>query len=352
MKKLALALAAAALLLPGAARSAACSPLNCAPSQFTLAHGTLLGFRAEANKPVTVVDLNSGERKWVLPDGLVGANLLVHAAGRTLVWYDATTGARVGTAAMPDVEYSLAGVSQNGTRAVALRFAHGNTKIAVVSHTSTTTLTVPGVQWQVDALRGDNLFLIHYLKTGGYQVRLAHVGRGTLESKPLKDPHESGTIWGQPFSRLSSDDGTFLFTLYVGSNGGAMVHELNLKTASARCIDLPGTGDYASAATWTMQVSPDGKTLWMVSPGYGRVVAIDVASRKVRTSFRIQLVNWNNGTTPASTLSPDGTKIALADGETVALLDLTAKKIVQRDPAKKVIALGYAPDGSNLWHFV
>jgi hypothetical protein len=349
MKKLALALAAAALLLPGAARSAACSPLNCAPSQFTLAHGTLLGFRSMPNKPVTVVDLASGTKRWVLPAGLVGGNLLVHQNGRTLAWYDVSTGTRIGTALLPDVEYVLGGVSQDGTRAVATRRLHGNTRIAIVSRTSKKLLTVPGVRWGFDALYGNNLFLIHNFLTGGYEIRLLHVVSGRLERRPLKDPHESGRIWGSPFSRLSSDDRTYLFTLYIGSNGGAMVHELNVKSAIARCVDLPGTGDYGSAATWTMQVSPDGKTLWMVNPGYGRVVGIDVASRKVTTAFRIDLAYWNNGTTPASALSPDGTQIALADGETVALIDLSAKKIVQRDPAKKVIALGYAPDGATLW---
>lgn len=352
MKKLALALVAAALLLPGAARGAACSPLDCAPSQFTLAHGTLLGFRSQLNKPVTIVDLASGQKRWVLPAGLVGGHLLVHAEGRTLTWYDASAGVRIGSAAMPDVEYSLAGVSQDGTRAVALRVAHGNTKLAIVSRTSTRTLTVPGSLWQVDALRSDNLYLIQYLHTGGYRIRLVHVGSGKLEARPLKDPHESGTIWGSPFSRLSSDDGTYVFTLYIGPNGAAMVHELNLKTATARCIDLPGTGNYESATTWTMQLSRDGRTLWMVSPGYGRVVGIDVVSRKVRTAFRIDLAYWNSGGPPASALSPDGTHLAIADGETVALIDLAAKKVVQRTPAKKVIALGYTPDGSSLWHFV
>ena len=55
-----------------------------------------------------------------------------------------------------------------------------------------------------DALRGDKLFLIRYLSKGGYQVRLLDLATGKLRPKPLKDPHESGTIWGQPFSRLSS----------------------------------------------------------------------------------------------------------------------------------------------------
>ena len=60
MKRLLPFLALLALLLPGAARAAACSPLNCAPSQFALAHGTLLGFRTAALRPVKVVDLRTG----------------------------------------------------------------------------------------------------------------------------------------------------------------------------------------------------------------------------------------------------------------------------------------------------
>src|SRR5207247_8928897 len=85
MKRRLLVLTAALLLLPGAAVGAACSPLNCAPSQFTLAHGTLLGFRAAAAKPVTVVDLHTGKVKWVLPAGITGGNLLVHQDGASLV---------------------------------------------------------------------------------------------------------------------------------------------------------------------------------------------------------------------------------------------------------------------------
>ncbi len=45
MKYLLPVLAVAALVLPGAARTAACSPLDCAPSQFLLGHGTMLAVR-------------------------------------------------------------------------------------------------------------------------------------------------------------------------------------------------------------------------------------------------------------------------------------------------------------------
>ena len=84
-------------------------------------------------------------------------------------------------------------------------------------------------------------------------MRLLHVGvAASSTAKPLKDPHESGTIWGQPYSRLASTDGRYLFTLYIGSNGGSMIHALDLDTATARCIDLPGTGDYLASTAWAL----------------------------------------------------------------------------------------------------
>jgi hypothetical protein len=338
MKPLALVLAAAAaVVLPGAARAAACSPLNCAPSQFTLAHGTLLGFRTMVNKPVTVVDLKTGAFRWRVPAGLVGGNLLVHQDQGRLVWYDASRGARLYAASLPSVEYSLAGVSQNGTRAVAFSIVGTGTKAAVLSRDGEQTIALPGKQWQFDALRGNNLFLIKYLPLGGYQVRLVHVGSGKLEPRPLKDPHESGTIWGSPFSRLSSDDGRYVFTLYIGSNGGSMVHELDLK----------GTGNYGSATSTALLLSRDQRTLWAVSPGYGRVVGIDVHTRKVSTALRFSLPYWNLGNGTSAALAPDGRHLALADNEEVAIIGLAKGTIMQRGKAK-AIALGWSPDG-KLW---
>ena len=306
-----------------------------------------MGFRTAANRPVTVVDLTNGKAKFALPDGVNARNYLVHLEGQTVEWYDLTLGTKVQSIPV-GMEYSLKGASQDGARAVLQQSDQGGATFLVISKSGQQSVHVDGKQWDFDALRGDNLFLIHYLATGGYQVRLAHLASGRLEAKPLKDPHESGTIWGQPFSRLASANGQFLFTLYVGSNGGAMVHELDLKNGKARCIDLPGTGDYGAASTWTMQLSANGKTLWAVSPRYGRVVAIDVAARAVKAAFRIVLDGWFLGQGTSSVLAPDGNRIALADGETVAILDLGARKITSRTPGR-ALALGYSPDGTNLW---
>ena len=104
-------------------------------------------------------------------------------------------------------------------------------------------------------------------------MRLVHVGARPARGEAAQGPARVGDDLGLSRSRGSSSaDGRYLFTLYIGSNGGSMVHELDLKTATARCIDLPGTGDYASSTSWALVLAKDGRTLWAVSPGYGRVV--------------------------------------------------------------------------------
>jgi hypothetical protein len=346
MKRLALVLIAVALSAPAAAHAAACSPLNCAASQFSLANGTLMGFRAAVGKPVNVVDLRTGKTKFTLPAGIEARNVLVHLESHTVQWYDLTTGEKTQSVDV-GMEYSLKGVSQDGTRAVLEFSDNGGAFFLVVSKDGEqTTLHADGKQWDFDALNGDNLFLIHYLQTGGYEVRLAHVASKKVDAAPLKDPHESGIIWGAPFARLASANGQYVFTLYIGENGGAMIHALETAHAKARCIDLPGTGNYGSATTWTMQQR--GNTLWAVSPGYGRVVKIDINARKVMRAFRLQFAGWYLGKGTSGTLAPDGKHYAVADGETVAIVDLTARKLLSRTPSR-AIALGYSPDSASLW---
>jgi hypothetical protein len=339
--------AVAALVPPGTASAAACSPLTCAASQFSLG-GDLVGYRAAVSKPVRVVDVTTGKVRWTLPAGLAGGSLLVHQSGRTLTWYDARRGAADGSAELPDAEYSLAGVSQDGERAVATRVAPAGMVVRVVSRNGAQSLTLPGRQWEFDALWGDNLFLIHPLQAGGYQVRLAHPGTGVLEPTPLKDPHRSAIIWGFPFRRLSSADGRSLFTVYIASDGSAMIHALDLAHAKARCIDLPGSGDYGDAITWTLSLAPDGRTLWAASPGYGRIVAIDLRTQRVTKALRLALPSWTaGGTSTGSALSPDGAVLALTDGASVARVDLATGRVVGRTRAH-TLALAYSPAG-RLW---
>jgi hypothetical protein len=345
MTRLLLVLAAALLLLPGAASAAVCTPLNCAASQFTVGGNDLLAYRHTALGPVSVTSLRTGRVLHRVPGGFSGGTLLVHQrSGKTLQWFDLRTGRAQGLASLR-WKVRLAGVSQDGTRAIGFRLVpDGATTLVVASRSAVRTFVLPGRQWDFDALRGNNLFLVRYLSTGGYQVRYLDLQTGKLAPSPLKDPHESGTIWGVPFSRLASPDGAWLFPLSVASTGAALVHELDLGHATARCIDLPGTGDFLSASTWAMALSRDGKTLWAASPGYGRLVSLDVATRRVDSAFAFELPNWNRATGTRVALRDDGAALALANGEEIATLALTERKVLERSHAAST-AVGWTPTG-------
>lgn len=347
MTRLALVLAALALLLPGAARGAACSPLNCAPSQFVLAHGTMLAVRGSVDKPLRVIDLRTGKTRWRLPPGIVTRNTLVHQDGALITWYDLARGTRLRDATLqPKGAFSLVGTSQDASRVVLERSQGRSTTFAIVSRSSQRTVRLGGANWQFDALNGPYLYLIQTLRFG-YEVRLLDLRTNTLQKQPLKDPHESALITGIPFARASSPDGRYLFTLYIGSNGNAMIHELDTAAGFAYCIDLPGDGNFDAATTWALVPDTDNSTMWAVSVGYGRVVALDVAAHVVRSRFSFNSVYWwsNPGN---AVLAPDGQHIAVTDAGHTWFVDL-AKATVRRGPSHTAIALGFSPDERTLW---
>jgi hypothetical protein len=339
--------ALAAVLVTGSARAAACSPLSCAPSQFTLDRGTLLAVRGDVSKPVRVIDLRTGRTRWWLPAGVVTGDVLVHADGNLVTWFDAATGARIHDTLLPqNAPYALVGTSQDAQTAVLARTQHRSTSFALVTPARRRIVTLTGRNWQFDALNGRYLYLIRTLRYG-YQVRLYDLTTNRLQPQPLKDPHESALIQGIPFARASSADGRYLFTLYVGSNGNAMVHELDTASGFAYCIDLPGDGDFGAAITWALVPDERDGTLWAVSVGYGRVVGIDVASHVVRLHFSFQRATWTANAGVAA-LSPDGSQIAVTDAQHTWFVT-PASATVRRGPNHTAIALAYAPDQQRLW---
>jgi hypothetical protein len=347
VKRLILIAVLLAALVPASSRAGACSPLDCSPSQFTLARGSMLAVRIGVDQPLRVIDLRNGATRWRLPAGIVSGNVLVHQDRSLLTWYSLTTGARLRDAVIQQHgTFQLVGLAQNGQRAVLARTQHRSTTFAVVSPTAQRIVKLGGNRWSFDALNGDNFFLVRYLSRG-YEIRLVHLRSGVLAAKPLKDPKASSTIWGSPWSRQSSANGRYLFTLYVGSNGAAMVHVLDTRDATARCVDLPGTGSWDSAATWTMVLDPDGRHLWAVSPGYGRVANIDIPSRKVLDAYRFRVSSWNTATATA-VMSPDGERIAFTDANHIWFLVL-AKRTIVTGPTHVAIAMAYSPDQKHLW---
>ncbi len=342
-----------ATLLPAAAPAAGCSPLSCAPSGTPLVGGQLLVRPTGIGGPVQIVDLRAGAVARNLPAGVLAARrtLIEQSSLRTLTWRDATTGEVAGRATLAAAgEFTLVGASQDGRRAVLQRGDKGDSTFAIVSPTGEQDVGVQtDVSWGFDALAGDKLYLLRYLHSG-YEIVIYDLGADRLRAKPIKDPKASSTIWGIPWVRTESKDGRYLFTLYIGGNGGAMVHQLDLKTSAARCIDLQGTGDFNSATTWALELSPNGKTLWAVNPGYGRVAGIDVGSRVVRVAFRFKKTSlYDNGPVASvSAMSPDGKRMAVAAAGRLFNVSLPQHAVVQ-GKRTAAVALGYAPDATTLW---
>lgn len=346
----ALPLVAAALALAPVARADACSPLDCAPSQFSLDHGRLLVTRAATYKPIRVLDLRTGATVRRLPPGAVQGRVLVSYAGGLLTWRSLLTGHVTKSARVAASQFELAGASQDGARAVLSRFDSNGTTFLVAGHGAVERLHFSGrYGWQFDALSGSRLYLIRDLKRG-YQVRLYDLAAHHLRARPLKDPEGSSTIWGSAFARISSRDGRYLFTLYIAPDGGAMIHQLDLRNAVARCIDLPGNGDvpgttdFEAAMTTSLALSPNGRTLWAVSPGYGRATAIDVATHRVRTVIRFD--GYWEGSAGLAAVAPDG-RIAVTEGTFIWLVEPGRHRVVQKGQ-RTVRALGFGADG-RLW---
>ena len=178
-------------------------------------------------------------------------------------------------------------------------------------------------------------------------MRLYDLARNRLDPQPLKDPRESALIRGAPWQRLASPDGRYLFTLYLGGDGSAMIHELDLARASARCVDLPGGGDFNAASSYALALSRDGRTLWAVSPGYGRVAGIDVRAHRLRTSFSFSAGPWT-GNAGIAAMSPDGRRVAVTDAQHIWLVDPARKRVVRERP-HVAIALAFSSDGKRLW---
>ena len=330
------------------APGAGCSPLNCGSSQVTLAHGNLLGIRAFGSSgPLRVVDLRTGRTRWHLPAGQLGGRLLVHQDGTLLTWFNATTGARVGdTVAQTRGNFVLTGVSQDGTRAVLARTQRRSSTFAIVSRSGERRVVVGTNRWGFDALSGDKLYLLQYLRQG-YIVRLYDLKTNRLVPQPLKDASEPALISGVPWLRQSSPDGRYLYTLYLTQAGSAMVHQLDVRAGVARCIDLPGEGDFAAATTYSLTSSANGRTLWAVSPRYGKVAAIDVASSRVRQSFDFEPAPSGNVSSSVAALSPDGERLAVSTAGRLWLVDLATKRAEVQ--SRVAIALGFSPDGKKLW---
>lgn len=350
MKKLAFVLVlAASALLPSSAPAAGCSPLDCAPTGSSLGHGLYAVRPNGVLGAVIVDDVRTGRTRYQLPQGILGGHLLVHQeqGGDGLTWFDTYTGRQIASATGAGFsQLSLTGVSQDGTRAVLFNVRKQSRFAIVAPHERAIVVALPGNNWGFDALSGHNLYLLQY-KKNGYEVRRYDLAAHRLVTAPLKDPHESSLIWGNAWDRVASPNGRYLFTLYIAQNGAAMVHELDVWHGIARCVGLPGTGDFNRASSYVLQLARGGRTLWAISPGYGRAVSIDVATARVSTLIGFRAWVPASPAATVAALSADGSRLAAGLDGQLWLVSTRGGKVTQR--AAKANAVWFNATGDRLW---
>jgi hypothetical protein len=285
--------------------------------QAPLAHGSLLAVRVFSDGSWRVIDLTTGRTRWRLPPGPLDGRLVVHRDGNLLTWFDAETGARVGDAVLQaHGTFALVGASRDGRTAVLARTQTRSTTFVLVTQTGERQVERPG-HWQFDALSGRRLSLSH--------GSTSEMRRGTV----------------------SSVSGRYRCTLVTVSAGNVAVEVLDTVRGRRTTVRLPGSGSADAAMTYVLVPDVDDRQLWAVSPGYGRIVRIDLATSSVAFSYAFRPGRWN--VVPAvGALAPDGEHIAFSDGLHVWLAVPATRRVI-REPQHATVALGWAPDQSRLW---
>jgi hypothetical protein len=165
----------------------------------------------------------------------------------------------------------------------------GGAGIAVVA--ALRTIALPGA-FAFDALspNGKRLYVTQF--PNGYNgpiryvVRSLSLATGRLDPGAIVDKTEPGErMTGIPMGRTWSLDAGTAYTLYNGLESHAFVHALDTVRRSARCIDLPWSGDAQSGLERTrMTVTKEG-VLVLSEQGVGVLARIDTRT------FKVEVVN-------------------------------------------------------------
>jgi hypothetical protein len=147
-------------------------------------------------------------------------------------------------------------------------------------------LTLQG-DFSFDALSPDglSLYLIEYTSRdyNDYVVREYDLAEGRLLDKPVLVPDEEpGEMRGLPLTRATSPDGRWEYTLYDGGGDGEpFIHGLDTVASKSVCIDLPQLEGVGSLFRTSLDLSPDGGTLSVVSPRGNVHALVDTQSFEV-----------------------------------------------------------------------
>jgi hypothetical protein len=355
MKHVLLLLALVLIPIPATARADGCPPASCGATSLA-PPGSKLAFVFPNGRqgPLWAYDLGSGRKRFVLPSGMLSADgrVFVSAvqAGRytRFVRYDTRTGHGRLLRTAPGY-WTVAGISADGRRLARFKFRkRARATIFTLDDPGRSgSVRLPGT-FQLDSLSPRRLFLVHWDRTGRYDLQ--QYDRATRRRSPtrLADPDEKMT--GQATSAAATRDGHWQLTLYVESDRHTFVHALDLRTGVAHCIDLPLLADVTTAGA--LALSPDQTTLYVAGGYMGSVATVDLSTLSLTHVVRFRAptryeVDISIGPTAATT--PNGRMLAFSSGTFLWLYD-TAFGIVRTEKRfdRSILGLGFTPEGRRL----
>jgi WD40 repeat protein len=369
MPKLVLFSLLALALLPAAAsaRSAdGCPPSSCGAQSVTAPGSRLLYVRpAGSQGPLTAYDLASGVRRFSLAAGLLSFDGTRYfttrfSGSRTIVGRLSTTSGRLLRAWPIRGQWLLAGISADGTRLVlGARKNNGrHTRLAVFSVDGgriVRTLPLAG-WWEVDTISNDGLRLYLIQHAGSvYSVRLYDVASGRLRPGSLRVKGEDETMTGIAWGAVGTPDGSYLLTLYLDTeNSKSFVHALDLRSSTARCIDLPtgnGMRDFATLSQYVLSLAPGGNRLLAANPAAGVVAELDLRQGKVVkvTRFRTPPPSGSLASSAIGAVSHDGRTLYFSTGGSIWAYDAAFGRVRGPYAAGRLVGMGFSPDDRRLY---
>lgn len=359
MRRLLPLLVLLAVPFASAAHADGCPPSTCGTTSVA-PPGSNIAFVFPSGQPgpLSVYDLRTGRQRFTLPSGLLSADgrvfvSAVEGRGRTrFVRYDTRTGRGQTLRTVPG-SWSVVGVSADGRRVARFKsrkHARGTT-LTLDDSGRTSSIRFPG-NYQLESFSedGHRLFLIHWHRSGSYDLQQYDRGSARLSPTKLAEPDEK--MSGQAQSAVEARDGSWLYTLYWKLDNGTFVHALNLRTGVAHCIDLPLRADIATVAATALTLSPDGHRLYLASPLAGSVTTVDLDTLETASTAHFRPVpsaNYLYGIGPSAAVSPNGRMLAFVSAHGLWSMD-TAYGVV-RGPTpirRKVLGVGFSADGRRV----
>jgi len=359
MKRLLPLLALLAIPFPSSALADGCPATECGTTSVAPGGSNIaFVFPNGRQGPLWVYELRSGHRRWVFPSGVLSADgrafvSAVHVTGGTrFLRFDTRTGSARALRTVPGA-WSVVGVSADGRRIARFKFRkHARGTVLTLDEPGRTeTVRFPGTyELESFSSNGRRLFLVHWHRTGSYDLQQYDRVTRRLSPTRLDEPDEKMT--GQAVTAVETRDGAWLLTLYVKPDGATFVHALDLRTGIAHCIDLPLRGDLNSIYATALALSPDEQRLYLASPLVGSVTTVDLNRLEVRSTTRFRAVaasNYSPGIGPSAALSPNGRMLAVVTVHRLWLMD-TAYGLV-RGPIRVrqgVLGVGFTAHGHRV----